>query len=139
MSDEMDDLPLALDTAVDRHHTCRKDHPALPFIEFWPNHEIGDAGLVLDGDEHDALRRARHLPHEHQAGGLEPASVAGLHGLGASDHALAVQVTTQEGDRMVSQSQSHMTIVLDHFAASGHRPECYGWLMEFRDGFCLAG
>jgi len=34
MSDEMDDLPLALDTAVDRHHTCRKDHPALPFIEF---------------------------------------------------------------------------------------------------------
>ena len=34
MSDKMDDLPLALDTAVDRHHTRRKDHPALPFIEF---------------------------------------------------------------------------------------------------------
>src|ERR1700730_2633028 len=57
MSDEMDDLARALDAAVDRHHPCRKDHPALPFIKLRPDHEIGDAGLVLDGDEHDAFRR----------------------------------------------------------------------------------
>jgi hypothetical protein len=31
MSDEMDNLALARDTAVDRHHAGRKDHPALPF------------------------------------------------------------------------------------------------------------
>jgi hypothetical protein len=35
MGDEMDDLALALDAAVDRHHLGRKDYPALPFIEFW--------------------------------------------------------------------------------------------------------
>src|ERR1017187_4768081 len=120
MSDEMDDLALALDAAVDRQHPGRKDYAALPFIEFWPDHEIGDAGLVLDGDEDDAFRRARHLPHEHETGGPEPASIAGLHGLGAGDDALAVQVSPQETDWMAAQGQSNMAIVLDHLAAGGH-------------------
>src|SRR5450631_3393967 len=139
MRNEMNDFALALDAAMDRHQASRKDHPALSFIEFWPDHEICDAGLVLDGDENDAFRRTRHLPHEHEASGFKPAAVAGLHSVGASDHALAAQVVTQEGDRVAAQSQPHMTIVLDHFAAGGHRPECYGWLMEFRDGSCFAG
>ena len=52
-----------------------------------PDDEIGDAGLVLDGDEHDALGRARPLADQHEAGGLEPAAVAGLHRLGAGDDA----------------------------------------------------
>jgi hypothetical protein len=34
MGDKMDDLALALDAAVDRHHPGRKDYAALPFIEF---------------------------------------------------------------------------------------------------------
>jgi len=58
MGDKMDDLALALDGAVDRHHPGRKDYAALPFIEFWPDHEIGDASLVLDGDEDDAFAPA---------------------------------------------------------------------------------
>jgi len=44
--------------AVDRHHAGRKDHPAVPFIEFWPDDKIGDASLVLDVDKDDAFRRA---------------------------------------------------------------------------------
>ena len=55
MGDEMDDLTLALDAAVDRHHPGRKNNPALLLIEFWPDYEVGDACLVLDGDEHDAF------------------------------------------------------------------------------------
>ena len=138
MGDEMDDLALALDAAVGRQHAGRKDHPALPFIEFWPDHEIGDAGLVLDGDEDDAFRRAWHLPHEHEACGLEPAPVARLHGVSASDDALAVQVAAQEGDGVAAQSEPHMTIVLDHLAAGGHRPERYGGFVKFRDGLGFA-
>ena len=51
---------------------------------------------------------ARHLPHENEPSHLEPAPVAGLHDFSAGDHALAVQVATQETDRMVSQRQPHM-------------------------------
>jgi hypothetical protein len=107
---------------------ARKDHPALPFEEFLPDHEIGDAGLVLDGDEDDAFGRAQHLPQE--ACCLKPPSVARLHRLGAGDYVLVAKVSAQEGDRMAAQAQAHMAIVLDHFAASGHRPECYSRFID---------
>src|ERR1700730_14718020 len=139
LGDKVNDLALALDAAVDRHHPGRNDHPALLLEHLRPDHEIGDAGLVLDGDEHDAFRRARHLPHEHEAGGLEPAAVAGLHRLGARDDALAAQVSAQETDRMVSQGQPYMTIILDHLAAGGHGAERHRRFAEFRHGFGLAG
>ena len=36
---------------MDCNHSSRKNHPALPLRKFWPDHEIGDAGLVLDSEE----------------------------------------------------------------------------------------
>jgi hypothetical protein len=66
----------------------RGHHRAAKFLEhLWPHDEIGDAGLVFERNEHDALGRARPLAHQHQAGGFEPAAVARLHRIHASDDA----------------------------------------------------
>jgi hypothetical protein len=43
---------------MDRHHLSRKDHAKLPFIEFWPDHQIGNARLILDGDGRKASASA---------------------------------------------------------------------------------
>lgn len=72
LGDEMDDVALPLDAAVDRHH-ARFENDTTPLLEQrGPDHDVGRAGLVLDGDEHDALGRARLLAHKHETGGVDP-------------------------------------------------------------------
>lgn len=97
MGDEVDDLALALDAAMDREHAGAEDHPSLLLEHVRPDDDIGAAGLVLDGDEQDALGGARHLPHQHETGGPEPASIPGPHRLGTGDDALVAQVPAEEG------------------------------------------
>jgi hypothetical protein len=82
MGDEVNDLALALNTTADGKHAGGEDHATILFEHLGLDGEIGDAGLVLQGDEHHALGRARLLPDENKAGGLKPASVAGPHRLG---------------------------------------------------------
>ena len=96
MSDVMDNLTLALDPAANRHHAGGKDYTALFLEERRPDDEIGDAALVFDCDEHDAFRRSRHLPHQHDAGRLKPAAIRGLHRLRAGDNTLATQIFAEE-------------------------------------------
>jgi hypothetical protein len=50
--------------------------------------------------------------------------------IASGDYVLVAKVSAQEGDRMAAQAQAHMAIVLDHFAASGHRPECYSRFID---------
>ena len=69
LCDKMDHLAFALDAAVHRHHARREDDSPLMFEHFRPDDEIGDSGLVFDGDEHDAFGGSGHLPDEHQAAG----------------------------------------------------------------------
>src|SRR6202012_3779894 len=38
---------------------------AILLKDFRPHDEIGVGGFVFERDEHDALGRARHLPHQH--------------------------------------------------------------------------
>lgn len=122
---------------ADGHHAGA--HYAAELLEhLWPNHEIGDAGLVFQRDEHDALGAARALPDEHEARGLEPAAVARLHGFGACDDTARDQVVAQERDRMAAQRQADMTIVLDPLAAGRHRPERDGGLVDLGDRFIVA-
>ena len=66
----MDDVAFALDAADDASMPAGKDRPPVLFVELRPDHEIGDAGLVLQGDEDDALGRAGLLADQHQAGDL---------------------------------------------------------------------
>jgi hypothetical protein len=96
LGDEMHDLPFPLDAPIDGQHAGGKDDAALLFEELWPDNEIGDAGLVFDGDEHDAFGRAWHLPDEDKPGGLNEAPVARLHRLDAGSYALPMQVFAQE-------------------------------------------
>jgi hypothetical protein len=43
-----------------------------------PDHQIADLGFVFQGDEDDAMRGARHLPHEHEPSDRD-APVPGRH------------------------------------------------------------
>ena len=61
---EMDDVALALDAALHGDHAGRENDATLAFIKRRPDHQVGDAGLVLDGDKHDALRRPWLLTHQ---------------------------------------------------------------------------
>lgn len=83
---EVNHLTFPLHAAVDGHHACAEDHAALPFVQRCPDHQVRDAGLVLDGDEHDALGGARLLAYQHQTGDREPSAIPGSHGL---DQAMA--------------------------------------------------
>jgi hypothetical protein len=40
---------------------------------------------------------------------------------------------------MAAQRQSDMAVILNNFAACRHRPERYGWLVDFPDGLGFAG
>jgi hypothetical protein len=53
--DEMDHFALALDAALHGDHAGREDDARLAFVERLPDHQVGDPGFVLDGDEHDAF------------------------------------------------------------------------------------
>ena len=123
MGDEVDDFALTLNTTTDRDHAGGKDHAAIFIAHLGPDDEIGDAGLILQGDEHDALGAARPLADEHEAGGFEPPPIAGLHGLGAGDDTARRQVGAKEGDGMLAQRQADMAVILHHLAPGGHVSE----------------
>ena len=55
----------------------RRHHRAAVFVEnFRPDDDVGDVGLVFERHEHDAFRRARPLPHQHEAGDGDRANPA---------------------------------------------------------------
>ena len=62
VGDELHKLPFPLNAPIDGQHVRGKDDAALLFEELWPDDEIGDAGLVFDGDDHDAFGRAFPFP-----------------------------------------------------------------------------
>ncbi len=66
---QMHHLAFTLDAALHPDHAGGQDDAALPLEHLRPDHKVGDAGLVLDGDERHALGRPRHLPHQHETGG----------------------------------------------------------------------
>jgi hypothetical protein len=136
---KMHDLALSLDAAVNRHHAGRRDDAPLLLEQARPDHEVGDAGLVLDGDKHNAFGGTRPLPDQHKSGGRKPAAIAGLHGLGTGGDAPATQIGAQEGDGVTSQRQPDMAVVFDNLTAGCHWPQCHGRLADLGNGFLGAG
>jgi hypothetical protein len=49
VGDKVYDIALPLDAALHGDHARGQDDAALAFIERGPDHQVGDAGLVLDG------------------------------------------------------------------------------------------
>src|SRR5258706_13890851 len=117
----MDDIALALDAAIDRHHARRQNDPPLLLKDGWPNDEIGDGALVLDGDEHDPVRRTRHLPYQHKSGSLRPSAIACRHGLATGDDAPWAQIRAQKGDGATAKGQPPTPGLLDPLAAGRRR------------------
>ena len=76
LGDDMDDVLVALDAAMHHHQPRAHHHFALPLKHVGPDHRIGHAGFVLDGHEHHALRRARTLAHQNDAGHAHAHAVA---------------------------------------------------------------
>ena len=67
----MDDLHVALHMALDRQQPGLHDGLAVVRHHLGPHDEIGDPGLVLKGDEANALGTARPLPDQDQARKLD--------------------------------------------------------------------
>ena len=68
LGDEMDHQALALHVAAHAEQARAHDDAAMGLEDLGPDHEVGDAVLVLDGDEHHARGGARPLAHQDQAG-----------------------------------------------------------------------
>ena len=90
--------------------------------------QVRYAGLVLDGDEHHPLGRARLLPDQHDPRHHDLATVPSGGQVTAGHHAPLPQDRPQEGDRVLPESQPDRVVVLDHLTALQHRRECNGWL-----------
>ena len=84
----MDDLHIALHMALDRQQPGLHDGLAVVRHHPGPDNEIGDAGLVLDGDEADAPGAARPLPDQDQARKLVRRPIAAAPEIGGGDIAL---------------------------------------------------
>ena len=78
LGDHVDHQALLLHLAA-HHHELGAEHDAAKALEHRrPHHQIGDPGLVLDGDEDDPARGAGALADQDQAGDLDPAAVVDL-------------------------------------------------------------
>ena len=131
---EMHHLPFPLNPPADRKQAGGQHGAAVLLEDLRPDDEIGDAALILDRDEHHAFGRSRHLPHQDEAGGFEPAAVARRHRLGAGDDPPACEVSAQERQRMGAERQADMAVVLDNIAAGLHGAQRDGRLVDLRHG-----
>jgi len=109
----MHHLPLTLNLAVDPHHRRRHQHPALAFVERWPNDGIDDPGLVFKREEHYTLCRTGPLADEDQPCGPKPATIALSHGLRTGYDPLLGDILAQEAHRVLTKRQAGMGIVFD--------------------------
>jgi hypothetical protein len=94
MRDNVDHLALPLDASAHSDH-AGAHHDAAKLLEYLrPDYQVGDPGLVLQGDEHHAFGATGPLPHKHKACRLKPTPVARVHGLGASDNTARGEIVT---------------------------------------------
>lgn len=71
----MDHIAFLLQPALTGQKTGREKGAAVFFLHILPDDQIGSAGFVFDRDEHGTVGRPWPLPHQHQAGELDPASI----------------------------------------------------------------
>lgn len=103
LDDDVDDRVLPFDAAV--HKPClrmpRDLAKALPRAEMYD--QIGRSGLVFDGDERDAFRRARPLTHQHHPGDFHTRFMRRGIERGVGRYAQSIQPFALKGERMRTQ------------------------------------
>ena len=112
-----------LDDAVHRHQPRAHHDLALPVEDVGPDDEVGDPGLVLDGDEHHALGAARPLADQHQPGDRQPFAVADGVELLGGDELLPRIMFAQEAHRVRFQAEADGLVIVHDMLAERHRRE----------------
>lgn len=122
----MDDFALAFDAAGGEEDGGEPAGAAEAFEGFGPDDEIGDAGLVFEGDEDDAAGGAGALADEDDAGDGDPASCWAAFGvaefLGAEGAAL-VETVADEGDGVGAEGEAAGGVVVEDVALLGEGRE----------------
>ena len=116
--DDVDHLAFPLEAAGHAKHASPQHDAAEPVENLRPDHEIGDAGFILDGDEDHPLGRARTLAHQNKARRLHPAAIGAGDGIPARNETSLAQVFPQ-GRRADGRAASarHDRNPLHHLAA----------------------
>ncbi|MBP1844354.1 hypothetical protein J2046_002613 [Rhizobium petrolearium] len=91
---------------MDPQHAGAEKNAARLLEELWPDHDIGDANLVLDRHEDEPLGRARHLPHQNQAGRRQLLAVSRPRRVAAGGDPLPGEIVAQEAQGWICESRS---------------------------------
>src|SRR5205085_5664270 len=97
--------------------------PPLRLEPVGPEDGVGDPRLVLDGEEEDALGRARALADQDHAGDLDRFAVLDGLQVAAADDPAPVELGAEEGEWVGAERELDRAIILDHLAALAHRGE----------------
>src|SRR5229473_5882647 len=120
LGDDVDDALLALQAAAAIEEGGAERGAAEAFEDRRPDDQIGDPGLVLKGDEDDAVGAARALPNEDEPGDREaPVDRQGGE-IGGGGEAFARQFGAQEGERVALYREARRRVILDDMLAERH-------------------
>ena len=100
VGDQVDDLAFLLQAASDADQLGAHDGFAVAIEGFWPDDDIGDTGLVLQGGEDDAAGGAGALAHQHQPSHRDPGAVAGGGQIAGAGVAAAFKFGAEEAERV---------------------------------------
>src|SRR5260370_29516876 len=99
LGDDVDDAFLALQPAAAIEQGGAQRGPTEAFEDSGPDDQIGDPGLVFEGDEDDAVGAARALPDQDEPGYREPPVDRQGGEIGGGGEALLAQLRAQKAER----------------------------------------
>ena len=121
LGDEVDDALLALQAAAAIEEGGAERGAAEAFEDSRPDDQVGDPGLVLEGDEDDAVGAARALPDQDEPGDREAPPDRQGGEVGGGDEAFARQLGAQKGERVALYREARRRVILDDMLAQRHR------------------
>jgi hypothetical protein len=122
IGDDVDDIAFLLERALHSDHRRRHDDPPMGVEDALPEDGVGDAGLVLQGDEgHIAL--ARLLADEHDPRHLDLDAILEPGEVARPGDAAAVELGPEEAQRMIAKRELNGAVILDDLPPICHRPQ----------------
>ena len=117
----MDHVALALHLAGDGDEAGTEHHRPEALEQLRPDDDIGDVGLVLDGHEDHAARRAGPLADDGEAGDGDAAAAPRVAERLVRDDAAGGEARPDERHRMRLQRQAEIAVVVDDMLPDRHR------------------
>src|SRR5271165_7233121 len=120
----MDDAGFLLQLAGDGDIARTQDDGAKALEGSWPDDDVGDRGLVLDGHEDDAACGARPLADGDEAGDGDALARAGPAQVLVANDAAPDEISAQEGGRVRAQREREKAVVVHDFFTERHGWKC---------------